>query len=168
MALKYRKFQPCDAEQCHGLILTCADEIISTCVDNFENLPIETREKLTQVLRPHFCKEDLGSMFCIVAAKDSEIVGVGALDGTTVKRMNVWKQYRNQGIGKAVYEQLETEARRRALGTLELRASLNAVSFYDRLGFIHVGEKTWDLDGATLRMVLMSKNLSGLGRKPKI
>ena len=168
MAIEYRRFQPSDEGKCRELILTCADEIISTCIDGFDNLPFEVRERLRRTLRPHFYKEALDSMFCVVAETDGEVVAVGALDGTTIKRMNVRDKLRGKGIGKAICERLEAEARRRGLAALDLRASLNAVGFYDRLGFIRVGEKTWTLDGPILRMVLMSKNLSGLGHEPKI
>ena len=54
---------------------------------------------------------------------------------------------------------LETEARRRAIKALELKASLNAVDFYEQMGFIRSSEKTWAVQGCTLRMVVMGKDL---------
>lgn len=45
-----------------------------------------------------------------------------------------------QGVGRALYEELERAARAEGVGSLGLWASLNAVPFYERQGFERVTE----------------------------
>jgi ribosomal protein S18 acetylase RimI-like enzyme len=89
---------------------------------------------------------------------------MGALDGPMIKRMYVSPERRGEGIGATIYGILEGEACRQGLRQLELESSLNAVGFYERLGFTKVREKTWYLEGSPVVNVIMSKELpSGPG-----
>ena len=64
-----------------------------------------------------------------------------------------------QGIGRQIHDLLEAEARRQGLAELNLEASLNAVRFYEHLGYTAVHERTWDLQGAQIKNVVMTKRL---------
>lgn len=52
-----------------------------------------------------------------------------------------------QGVGSTIYNELESEARRRELGSLGLWASVNAVEFYKAHGFEAVEEITHEFGG---------------------
>jgi GNAT superfamily N-acetyltransferase len=94
------------------------------------------------------------STWVIVAEVDSEIAGLGALHvqnlverdepGCEVAGLVVGDRFRRQGVGEALMEALEDEARRRGgrvmvLNTAHRRADAHA--FYEALGYQHTGRR---------------------------
>ena len=57
-----------------------------------------------------------------------------------IGRVAVLAPYRRNGVGRRVVEALQDEARRRGLGGVTLSAQLQAVPFYERLGYVARGE----------------------------
>jgi len=157
--VEYRQFQPDDAEPCRALLGALARELALTCVDGFATLPAGVRKKISDVLTSATHKEAVEGMFCVVAGGRNGMVAMGALDGDTIKRMFVIPRRRGEGIGTAIFDRLQAEAHRRGLSALQIRATLGAVTFYERLGFVRAGEKTWQIHGATLRLIRMTKEL---------
>ena len=141
------------------LVDELARELTRTCVDGFATLPAGVRTKIIDVITSATHKETVADMFCVVAGSPNEVVAMGAFDGDTVKRMFVIPPRRGEGIGTAIVDRLQAEARRRGLTALRLRATLGAVTFYERLGFVRAEEKTWQILGATLRNIRMTKEL---------
>jgi putative acetyltransferase len=105
-------------------------------------------------------REPLEPMHVIVAVDGGQIIGMGAMDSATIKRMSVRPQRRGEGVGKAIYQRLEERARTQRLPALSLDASMNAIGFYEQLGFSRGDELSWRLAGATLRNLTMTKPLS--------
>jgi GNAT superfamily N-acetyltransferase len=134
-------------------------------VDDFTGIAPEAYDKFRERIRTSPYADELGRIFCVVAVDSAGgIVGMGALDGPMIKRMYVSPERRGEGIGATIYGILEGEACRQGLRQLELESSLNAVGFYERLGFTKVREKTWYLEGSPVVNVIMSKELpSGPG-----
>lgn len=60
------------------------------------------------------------------------------------QRVAVLADVRGRGFGVALMAALEAEARRRGHETLHLSAQVNALPFYERLGFEAFGEHFWD------------------------
>lgn len=94
------------------------------------------------------------STWVIVAEVDAEIAGLGALHvqnlverdepGCEVAGLVVGDRFRRQGVGEALMEALEDEARRRGgkimvLNTAHRRADAHA--FYEALGYEHTGRR---------------------------
>ena len=89
-----------------------------------------------------------------VALRDGAVVGTGRLvPGTvsvdnaltpgpvsTIGRMAVAEDERGQGVGALVLALLEQRARERGVETVELHAQTGARAFYDRAGYLPVGE----------------------------
>jgi predicted N-acetyltransferase YhbS len=84
---------------------------------------------------------------------------MGALDGQEIKRMSVSPTRRGQRVGQEIYRNLEEEARRRGVARLQLESSLNAVGFYECMGFVREDEHAWTLNNAIITNVIMSKRL---------
>jgi GNAT superfamily N-acetyltransferase len=157
--IEYRQFQPDDAEQCSHFIDALCGEVARGSVEDFEELPADLRERVVALITKRTHEENVGAMYCIVAQAGDDLLGMGALDGSKIKRMYVHPSQRGHGIGTAIYKWLETEAYRRRLQSLLLTANLTATEFYTRLGFIRIGEKTYNPYGATLRFLTMKKEL---------
>jgi len=87
-----------------------------------------------------------GSCRPLIAESDGEIVGWGSvhLDENVLAATFVDPDYTGQGIGRTIVKKLETIARREGVEVLTVPASLNAVGFYETLGF----EKRREIDAS--------------------
>ena len=75
--------------------------------------------------------------YTIVAEKDGDVVGWGSvhLEEGVLAATFVDPDHAGQEVGRTIVEDLETAARAAGLETLVVPASLNAVGFYETLGF---------------------------------
>lgn len=75
----------------------------------------------------------------VIVAEDTDgiLVGFASLDKQSgeVGAVYVLTSHIRRGIGRQLFETLEEEARRFGVVELHVRASLNAVAFYERVGF---------------------------------
>lgn len=92
--------------------------------------------------------EDAGSPL-FVAEADDEVVGFAELDPTeaTVDKVYVHPDHAGRGVGRALLERVESAATERGLEELSVVASLNAVPFYEAVGYERVGETTKSIAG---------------------
>jgi len=82
--------------------------------------------------------------FRVAVADDGRVIGCGALhifwsDLGEVRTMVVADDYRGAGVGRAIYADLEAEAR--ALGLSRLFCLTFEVDFFSRLGFTEVSDE---------------------------
>jgi len=150
--VEYRAFEPADIEQCRNLILSY--------VSDATGLDTERSAKLRKWIQGSPRRDDFAQMFCIVAVREGKVIGMGALDGNTVKRMYVLRQYRGLGLGRTIHQKLESEAKRRGITRLNLIAYAGGVKFYEALGYTRIGEKNWYLDGEEVQQTVMTKELT--------
>lgn len=73
----------------------------------------------------------------LVAEEAGEVVGYGQLNKETaeVEAVYVIPEAAGRGIGHLLLDALEAKAREAGLASLRLRASLNAVAFYEHFGY---------------------------------
>jgi len=88
----------------------------------------------------------------LVAERDGEVVGFGSLElepseedyessaDAEITGVYVHPSVAREGIGTALYRELETRARGVVVDTLGLLASRNAVPFYEAMGYERVAE----------------------------
>ncbi|TOC28086.1 GNAT family N-acetyltransferase [Vibrio parahaemolyticus] len=73
----------------------------------------------------------------IKAVKNGAIVGyVAWRQGNYIAQLYVCSKYQNQGVGRGLITEM---LKRSGASSIELKASVNAVGFYERLGFQSVG-----------------------------
>jgi predicted GNAT family N-acyltransferase len=85
--------------------------------------------------------DDLIAYHLLALDEQNNPIGSARLLGSgQIGRMAVLPQWRNRGIGTALLMALMQEADHRALKRLFLHAQIHAVPFYQRLGFVPVGE----------------------------
>ena len=99
----------------------------------------------------------------LVAEDPGGIAGFGQLNRANgeVDALYVLPGRQGEGIGRALLLALEDEARAAGLKRLQLSATLNAVPFYDRAGYVEEGATVHRLpNGVELQCLRMSKDLA--------
>lgn len=90
------------------------------------------------VLSPESYSSLLRKRLMIVAVADASVVGFGQLnpEAREIEAIYVLPDRQGQGIGRRLLAELEQRARRLGLRKLEVSATLNAVGFYERHGYL--------------------------------
>ena len=110
--------------------------------------------------KPESYEEYIHSREFFVADEGEVIVGFGVLnpENTVVEPVYVSPLAGRRGIGLALLRKLEERARALGLGVLRLNASLNAVPFYKRVGYVAQEESKYRLStGVEIACVPMVK-----------
>lgn len=96
-----------------------------------------------------------------VAERDGRIAGFAELEhgGTRIGRFYVGKDDQRSGVGSALYDALETEARWRGVATLTVKASITARPFFERVGFGNARQQSVERRGVALTNFAMEKAL---------
>jgi predicted GNAT family N-acyltransferase len=95
-------------------------------------------EELEQDEKDPHCRHALFLM-------DGEPIGTGRLEGDGhIGRIAVLRPYRRKGVGRRILSFLETKAKENGLPRVYLGAQLQAVGFYEKLGYRCYGAKFMD------------------------
>jgi putative acetyltransferase len=122
-------------------------------------------EQLTQWTAPlsaELYAKLLATHQVLVQERGDELDGFGVLDlqSGLVNATYVAPSRAREGVGSALLAALEQQARARGLARLHLHATLNAIGFYAKLGYIQDGAATNRLpSGVELPCVRMHKQL---------
>lgn len=98
----------------------------------------------------------------VVAEEDGKVVGYAVLnlESGELDAAFVEPSHQGRGIALQLLQQLESMASERGLARLFLSASLNAVAFYERAGFVSLREELYPHRcGIDLASVFMEKQL---------
>ncbi len=80
--------------------------------------------------------EDADSIHFLARTQDGTPIGcVRLLPSGQISRLSVIEAWRHQGIGKALLDAVEDEARRRSMAEIYLHAQTQATHFYEAAGF---------------------------------
>lgn len=115
------------------------------------------------LLSPDSYVSVLRERFLLVAEDPGGIAGFGQLNQASgeVEAVYVLPGRQGEGIGRALLVALEDEARAAGLKRLQLSATLNAVPFYERAGYVEEGPTVHRLpNGVELQCLRMSKELA--------
>ena len=105
-------------------------------------------------------EDDRRRMFVAEAADAVAGFGQVNVDDSEVVAVYVHPDHARRGVGSALLSRLEAEVRDEDLDSLALTASLNAVPFYERMGYEPVAEVTHaTTDEVDLTCVRMGKKL---------
>lgn len=74
-------------------------------------------------------------------------------------QINIFPQFQNQGFGKQLYSFVEEVYESQKISQIGLNSTLNAVNFYERLGFKKVKNISFKLDNESVEMVEMAKTI---------
>ena len=113
--------------------------------------------------QPKSYEESIRSKEFFVAEEDGIIIGFGVLnrESAEVEAVYVSPQVGRRGIGLEVLRTLESRASGLGLRELRLNASLNAVPFYEKAGFVAKERSKYRLTtGVEIACVPMVKTIS--------
>ncbi|HET6333804.1 MAG TPA: GNAT family N-acetyltransferase [Polyangiales bacterium] len=117
----------------------------------------------TSALRPAAYEALLASHRMIAAEDGAELLGFGVFDPNTglINATYVDPSAARRGVGRALLTALENQARAASFGEVRLNATLNAVGFYARLGYVSRGRESNRLpSGVDLPCEMMRKHLA--------
>lgn len=95
-------------------------------------------------------------------AVEGEIVGLSIFDPEKAELTALYVSPRHvgQGIGRELVTEVEALSREAGIFELHLNSTLNAVLFYERMGFVRQGDSAYALPcGTVLPCVRMAKRL---------
>jgi putative acetyltransferase len=113
--------------------------------------------------KPESYEESIRSKEFFVAEEDGIIVGFGVLnqESAEVEAVYVSPEAGRRGIGLELLRKLDERARAFGLGVLRLFASLNAVPFYERAGYVAQEQSRYRLSsGVEIACVPMVKTIN--------
>jgi len=91
-----------------------------------------------------------------------KIIGFGSIvpNNSELRALHVLAEHGRKGVGRAIVDQLESWAREAGVKDLRLDASINAIAFYEAIGFISLerGEHRTP-SGLSMACMRMSKIL---------
>jgi GNAT superfamily N-acetyltransferase len=101
------------------------------------------------------------TVFLVAETPRLTIAGFVSLNAATreVEYVYVHPDHLRTGLGRRLIEAIETQARRRKIRKVRLISSLNALGFYERIGFVAEQTIIRTLRGVDVPCVIMSKRL---------
>jgi putative acetyltransferase len=100
-----------------------------------------------------------GGETMLVAERGGAVVGFASINGTVLFGLYV-DPARGRGAGRLLLAAVEDEVQRRGAAVLSLQATLNAVPFYRKHGFMRQDRSTVRRGGRDLAVLDMTKALS--------
>jgi GNAT superfamily N-acetyltransferase len=95
-----------------------------------------------------------------VAVESEQILGYGELDKDGhIDCFYCHHEWQGKGVGKAIYNAIEEEARRMGIKRLFAEASITAKGFFEKMGFITEKEQKVAIRGQDLTNFIVSKSL---------
>lgn len=152
--LELRRYRESDLDELHALI-------VRTIRGSY---PAHYPPRAVQFFIDYHSREkiaaDGSSAFIIVAMLDGRMIGTATLADSSVGRVFVAPELQGEGIGTALMDRIESEARQLGLTELVLDASLPAFNFYQDRGYRKCSEDRLDVgNGEELRYYPMDKPL---------
>lgn len=102
-----------------------------------------------------------GTSVWITARLGKDLVGFAqyTFESNEIYQMNVKPELQGRRVGTALYKYIEQDFVQNGVKQISLRATLNAVGFYEKLGFINLGIIKVRLKNETNDMIKMDKSL---------
>jgi putative acetyltransferase len=133
--------------------------ILGLCAQHYSVVQLS---EWTDALRPEGYAALLATSEFLVAEQDGELLGFGILklSGSLINAIYVSPRAVRRGVGRRLHEAMEGIARQQGATRLQLSSTLNAVPFYEDLGYLQNGAGTNRLPtGVELPCILMTKDL---------
>jgi GNAT superfamily N-acetyltransferase len=127
--IEIRKFKDKDALAASNLIKRTLFE------ENSKFYPKSVIEYMCNEFSPEFLIKLSKDRDFLVATEKSKIIGTITIINDYVGTLFVNPAYHNKGIGTKLMEKIENLAKEKKIQKLRLNSSINAVDFYEKLGY---------------------------------
>jgi putative acetyltransferase len=105
-------------------------------------------------------RKSFAGKMVFVSEENGKILGFGELESTGhIDRFYIDADHVGHGVGRAIYEKIEHEARSRNISRLFAEASITAKPFFERMGFFVLKEQTVNVQGVGMNNFVMEKSL---------
>ncbi|WP_229459121.1 GNAT family N-acetyltransferase [Massilia cavernae] len=140
MGIEIRPAVPADAV---AVCTVLRRSITESCVEDHQNCPERLASwlgnKTPQTVAAWFTTP---SNFTIVAVREGQVVGVALLtQAGKLSLCYVLPEAMRTGVGKALLDAVETQARAWDIGKLQLKSTITARDFYARNGYTFAGKE---------------------------
>lgn len=119
----------------------------------------EAVSEMARLYTPEHVLEIAGRGTMFVALENGTPVGTASYDQGRIRNVFVRIDLHGHGVGRRLMERIEAIARQQGEQRLCLRASLTAVAFYQKLGYVRVEEIDKWIGAALFRVIEMQKPL---------
>ncbi|QPC81451.1 GNAT family N-acetyltransferase [Phototrophicus methaneseepsis] len=146
-----RFFQPEDATACSALV--------RRCIPLMQGMNTAAMQFVIDEATPKGILSDAAKGQAVVDVLEGQVVGMGMLLESEIKRVYIDPAYHRQGIGRRVMAALEDVAREQALPSIRIEASLNGIPFYEQLGYVQQEIEIFRLGEVEFHYMHMLKTL---------
>lgn len=135
-------------------------KIHKTCVSKVNSKfysPAVIAEWLKDISQENVFNQFKKSSWVVTKTKEGQVVGFGqySLKTAEIFQVNVLPLYQGQGFGTALYQRMLDDFKRKGVEEISLNSTLNAVGFYQKLGFASLGKTEYRLGLQKMEMVKM-------------
>lgn len=97
------------------------------------------------------------SSWIVAKTREGQTIGFGqcSLGTAEIFQINVLPLYQKQGIGTALYQRMLDDFKRKKVREIILNSTLNAIGFYQKLGFMPLGEIQYRVGSHAMEMMKM-------------
>ncbi len=156
--MKIRRATPEDLPRIHAVH---KESILGLCAAHYSAVELS---QWTAALRPDKYVALFEGREFFIAEEDGKILGFAVLDlrESLINATYVSPETARRGIGRSLVEAMESAAVQSGVSQLHLNSTLNALPFYERLGYVPRKTASNRLPtGVELPCILMTKHLKG-------
>ena len=122
---------------------------------NIPDYAPEIIERIVANFTPPLVGARMADRLMLVATIGDEIIGTASLHEDTVRGMYVRPDWQGRGVGAALMDEVEKEAKAQGLAILAVPSSITAEGFYRIRGFVPVRNEFYGAE----RTIIMMKTL---------
>ena len=149
-AIEIRRATEGDADAISRIIVRALRET------NAKDYPPEVISALVLNFAPERVALLIANRQVYTAIIEGTVIGTASLQGSVVRTVFVDPDHQGTGIGAKLMDVVEGFARAKSITRLRLNSSLTAHGFYEKLGYVPVGEELYGQE----RTIIMEKQLA--------
>ena len=142
-----------------GTLVEIHKRCISLC--NSERYNKEQIEEWLSTINSQNIKDQLEDTVWLILEEDKTVVGFAqySLEDKELYQIQIDPKEQGKGYGKELYYYIENIFKKNNIKSISLFATLNAISFYEKLGFKSTKKISFKLLNTKIEMVKMDKEL---------
>lgn len=148
--LSIRKFRETDAERVSNIIRDNLTHV------NCKDYPEDVINYMVELHSPKYMRSISNKRKVYVVVCEDVVVGTGSIEDDIIYTVYTDIRYHGKGVGKKLMSLLEEIAANNGLRVVKLYASITAQRFYEKLGYIKIGEENSPEFG---KGIIMEKHL---------